>query len=73
MDYKKKYDEALERAKRKIDAGFLASADLSYIFPELAESEDERIRKEIRDFLIDLECKEEWVTYLEKQKQTKQK
>ena len=69
MDYKKKYDEALERARKYMALGYYTL--MPEIFPELAESEDERIRKEIRDFLIDLECKEEWVTYLEKQKQTK--
>ena len=33
------------------------------------ESEDERVRKEIYNFLIDMECKKEWITYLEKQKE----
>ena len=40
------------------------------LIPELRESEDERIRKEIRDFLIDMECKKEWITYIEKQKES---
>ena len=50
MDYEKKYKEALERAKyyregipdRKLENG---ENILDYIFPELKESEDERIRK----------------------------
>ena len=81
MDYKKKYDEALERAKRKIDAGFLASADLSYIFPELAESEDERIRKGLIEVVSDIAggwpfeehriTKKEALAYLKKQKEQK--
>ena len=43
MDYEKKYKEALERARElsKTTTG----ANYEYIFPELAESEDERIRK----------------------------
>ena len=51
MDYEKKYKEALERAKssyenEKTRVG-LTPIDLEYIFPELKESEDERIRKEL--------------------------
>ena len=38
------------------------------LIPELKENEDERIRKEIRNFLIDMECKEEWIAYFEKKK-----
>ena len=33
--------------------------------------EDERIRKEIRNFLIDMECKKEWIAHMEKQKKTR--
>ena len=52
MNYEKKYKEALERAKgllEGMDEGdYLASSeDIENIFPELAESEDERIRKEL--------------------------
>lgn len=48
MNYEKSYKEALERAKSKIenDKGHvLYEDDIVAIFPELAESEDERIRK----------------------------
>lgn len=43
MDYEKKYKEALERAKElsKTTTG----ANYEYIFPELAESKGEKIRK----------------------------
>lgn len=46
----KRYDEALERAKSMIDdlrkgEDILAVSDLEEMFPELKESEDERIRK----------------------------
>lgn len=52
MNYEKKYKEALERAKDYFKAnqklGELEENDmLSDIFPELKESEDERIRKGI--------------------------
>jgi hypothetical protein len=57
MDYKKKYEDALERAKKnyKTAQDYLCEGSqigveclkntLTTIFPELAESEDERIRK----------------------------
>lgn len=57
MDYKKAYQEALERAKYlKENTDSVGAKDISYtfeyIFPELRESEDEKIRKEIIEFLI---------------------
>jgi len=73
MDYEKAYNEALERAK--FYYGNCPSESekkkLEKLFPELRESEDERIRKEIRNFLIDMECKKEWIAYMEKQKEQK--
>ena len=54
-DYKKKYNEALERAKQCYEGNsiyVLPKKDLEYIFPELAESEDEKTRKEIIDFVV---------------------
>lgn len=57
MDYEKKYKEALERVRRLHDRmlvlsstdALVASSELEFIFPELAESEDEgeRIRKSL--------------------------
>ena len=52
MDYKKKYKDALEKAKSMIDdlrkgEDILAVSNLESMFPELKESEEERIRKEI--------------------------
>ena len=45
MNYEEKYKEALERAKKyKLKEDLIITQD---IFPELAESEDEKIRKEI--------------------------
>ena len=49
MDYKQRYSEALERAKERYSA-CSAPALLEYIFPELKESEDERIWKLIKKY-----------------------
>lgn len=45
-NYEKLYNAALERAKEYHDNGG-APLILEVVFPELKESEDERIRKEI--------------------------
>ena len=45
MDYKNAYNNALERAKELSIDGYLDAIAIDEIFPELAESEDERIRK----------------------------
>jgi hypothetical protein len=84
----KAYDEALERAKELIakwsgkNKDFYIE-DYSYIFPELAESEDERIRKSLIDalktsktvgelkFVFPEPTREECIAYLEKQKEQK--
>ena len=47
MDYEKAYKEALERARVCREKGFSDGESLEDIFPELKESEDERIRKEL--------------------------
>lgn len=75
----KRYDEAIERAKDSFSypdyPGFIR-ADV--VFPELKESEDERIRKELTEFLksasggfLDtaIQCKTfgKWAAWLEKQ------
>ena len=56
MNYEKAYKEALERAKnlRKdaIDMGEnIRAKQCEIIFPELKESEDERIRKELIQYI----------------------
>lgn len=70
MDYKKAYEEALERAK----AGKL----MDEVFPELAESEDEKIRKWIVNLLRELHYNKtarpfalKAIKWLEKQKEQK--
>ena len=47
MNYEKKYKEALEKARQFSEHPLEedSSSIVEYIFPELAESEDERIRK----------------------------
>lgn len=74
-DYKKKYEDALERAK-VINPGTADYEVALKIFPELKESKDERIRKELIEYLnerkvverlTDTRVKEEWISWLEKQ------
>ena len=51
MDYEKKYKDALIRAKQRWKCGDMERDILCYIFPELIESRDERIRREIIEHL----------------------
>ena len=71
-----KYEEALERAKKRYITELTTSVEMSmleYIFPELKESEDERIRKEVLAFIrregqhIDKYKWHKWIAWLEKQ------
>ena len=81
MDYEKKYKEALKRATELSDAGnALTKLQLGIIFPELAESEDERIRHCIEMALTDVPEKrfkdfrttlKDCLAWLEKQKEQK--
>lgn len=73
MDYEKKYKEALERAKR-----MMSQKEIEYLFPELKESEDEKTRKELMDFIYvtcfpvkDLKKKERFLDWLEKRGEQK--
>ncbi len=79
MDYEQMYKEALERAKEVYHRGYYVSGDIEHIFPELKESEDERIKKHIINVLEDCwqTCKnidydssriQEDIAWLEKQK-----
>jgi len=77
----KAYDEALEKARsiieyyvehKRNDVLPYIKEDLEGIFPELKESEDERIRKEIIDFVKSRGgFKGDWIAWLEKQKTIK--
>ena len=86
MDYEKKYNEALGRAKQKHGKfSEFVTETIEEIFPELRESEDERIRKQLLDFLehlhsqgttmdFDVWCKADcanWILWVEKQKEQK--
>ena len=54
-DYKEKYEEALEKARGLYEQGMMPER-IEYIFPELKEIEEEKIRKEIIENLkLDLE------------------
>jgi hypothetical protein len=75
MDYEKAYKEALERAEGLID--FCSDSELKtleYVFPELKDSEDERIRGAIMHFISHTPTvpkgiinKEQMLAWLEKQ------
>ena len=77
MDYEK-YNNALEKAKERYneikDTDCSEKKFLLDLFPELRESEDERIRKELYDFVYittfrpkELKKKERFLNWLEKQ------
>ena len=73
MDYKEKYEQALERAKAYHND--YTKDIVEEIFPELKESEDERIRKELITHCRNTRCVTEegaeriakWIAWLEKQ------
>ena len=55
MDYKKEYEEMVQRVKELHEAGnVLTKKQIEIICPELAESEDERVRKSLIKFLTDI-------------------
>jgi ABC-type transport system substrate-binding protein len=60
----KAYDEAYKRARDYYEKGyFIINAALVNIFPELKESEDERIRKALVEMVHDTTGDELWVDY----------
>lgn len=55
MDYEKKYKDLLDKAKKLHDENWdECKVCLESLFPELAESEDERIRKKLIKYFQDL-------------------
>lgn len=77
MDYEKKYKEAFERMETHVKDGRFSQEFAALIFPELKESEDERIRKDMME-TIEKESKDfpssviaekshTWLAWLEKQ------
>lgn len=67
----KRYDEALERAREYKNHGYMMiNAALDNIFPELKESEDERVKREFcKDIwtFIPNERAHKYIAWLEKQ------
>lgn len=51
MDYEKAYKKALEKAREELGSGCFDRGTVEYIFPELAESEDEKMKNWILDEL----------------------
>lgn len=82
-NYEQKYNQALERAKILHTNNTMPPCNnlreiMEELFPELKESEDERIRKEIIDFLelphpqfVGKRDHEKWIAWLEKQSEKK--
>lgn len=79
MKYEQKYKQALERARKVYIP--IENNILDDIFPELAESEDEKIQKDIisylknekivKKYISDIEI-DKWIAWLEKQDNKKQ-
>ena len=74
VSYKEKYEQALSKAKDMLNYKEVRREDMEYIFPELAESEDEGIRKEIINYfehypniIVKRERKSDYIAWLEKQ------
>ena len=77
--YEKKYKEALNKAKDMLSHKEIRREDMEYLFPELKESEDEKIRKALLNtvkyyhfkespYMFDI-SKEQVIAWLEKQKE----
>ena len=81
MDYEKKYKEALERAKDLHNNHALGKPFIyktcEDIFPELKESEDEKTKREIMEYIthyedsLDDDEYRTWIAWLEKQGEQK--
>ena len=70
MDYEKKYKEAVAKAKDQYNYPCMQSSMgiLEEIFPEIKESEDERVRNELIEFVKSRGgFKQEYIAWLEKQ------
>jgi hypothetical protein len=69
MNYEQKYKEALARAKDMMSYKKVRREDMEYLFPELKESEDERVKREIIEYLKNgtYTYHKDWIAWLEKQ------
>ena len=88
QSYKEKYEQAIEKIKNLIDKDHndINVDDILNVFPELAESENEKVRKELTKHLKELSNWKEdevipvknpsyyrqWASWLEKQGQVKE-
>lgn len=82
MNYERRYNDALARARDMMSYKEVRREDMEYLFPELKESDDDRIRKELTDYIkskFENSCSPtpsknilgNWIAWLEKQgKQT---
>lgn len=81
MNYKEKYEQALNRAKKLYEQGTITES-LGYVFPELQEDKGERIRKAIHIYLDWLDGRKDYepkgdysikdmIAWLEKQDENK--
>lgn len=81
MNYEQKYKESLKRARDMMSYKEVRREDMEYLFPELKESEDEKIRKELLSFCQDRAYYfphdpkyvniNNWIAWLEKQGEQK--
>ena len=69
----KAYDKAIEKAKgiHSFSSDIAEIKRMEQIFPELQESEDERIRKEIINYIKTGTYHKDWIAWLEKQSKQK--
>lgn len=83
-NYEKKHKEEVVRATQLWECGDITRENLEYIFPELKESEDDKIRKAIIHYLNDsigegfpvIPKKDKiirWIEWLEEQKEEEKK
>ena len=56
----KRYDEAIDKIADAVEAGTIEQGFANWLFPELKESEDERIRKELLEH-----CKNQAKPYIQ--------
>ena len=77
MNYENKYNDALEKLQEALapkdgrEISGLTRGCIEEIFPELKESEDERIRKEIIEYIKTGTYHKDWIAWLEKQNKQK--
>ena len=80
MDYKEEYEAMVQRARELHEAGnFLTKKQMEIVCPELTESEDERIRKELIEAFEVYDIESSWnqipvkhiLAWLEKQEEQK--